>query len=151
MPEDIPTTSLGPLVNQGEWSGWSQWQGHDPFEDLVGPFYARREPDGRICCGWRPQAINLNGHGAVHGGALMTFADYSLFLIAHDHLQGVGAVTVSLNAEFTSGARAGNILVSRGEVTRAGRSLVFVRGLVLAQEQPVLNFSGVMKILRRRI
>ena len=43
-------------------------------------------------------------------------------------------------------------LEARGEVTKAGASLVFVRGLVTAEAErrPVLSFSGVIKKIRPR-
>jgi uncharacterized protein (TIGR00369 family) len=103
-----------------------------------------------MTCGFRPGAQSLNSAGVVHGGALATFADYSLFTIAADRLLGISAVTVSLNAEFVGSARAGDLLTARGEVLRAGRSLVFVRGVIDAAGDPVLSFTGVLKILHRK-
>jgi acyl-coenzyme A thioesterase PaaI-like protein len=80
----------------------------------------------------------------------MTFADYSLFVIAYDQLRGVHSVTVSLNGEFVAGAPLGALLTCRGEVVRAGRSLIFVRGLIDSGGDAVMSFSGVIKILRPR-
>jgi len=144
------TADLGPPLSDGDWAGWSTWTGSEPFEEFVGPFYARRDPDGRMICGCRAEPKTLNGSGTVHGGALMTFADYSLFLIAYDVLRGLGSVTVTLQGEFLAGAAASARLISRGEVLKAGRSLLFVRGVVEAEDAPVLSFSGVVKIIRPR-
>lgn len=140
---------LGAPLMDGDWAGWSVWCPSDPFEDYVGPFYAKLGSDGKMLCGWRPEAKNMNGSGNTHGGALLTFADYSLFLIAYEQTRQQQAVTVSLNGEFLSGAPQGARLTSRGEVVKAGRSLVFARGLIEADGQPVLNFSGVIKLLKR--
>lgn len=145
-----PKHDLGPPFTDGDWVGWSTWTGREPFEEYVGPYYARRDADGRMICGCRAQSKNLNGGGGVHGGALMTFADYSLFLLAYDNLRGLDSVTVTLSGEFLSGAPLGARLISRGEVVKAGRSLLFVRGLMEADGEPVLNFSGVLKIIRPR-
>jgi len=147
---NAPNPGLGPPLVEGLWAGWSLWTTSEPFEDSVGPFYAKREPDGSMTCGFRPGAQSLNSAGVVHGGALATFADYSLFTIAADRLLGTSAVTVSLNAEFVGSARAGDLLTARGEVLRAGRSLVFVRGVIYAAGGPVLSFAGVLKILHRK-
>ena len=39
---------------------------------------------------------------------------------------------------------------ARGEVLRAGGSLIFVRGVITAEGKPCLNFSGTIKRLRER-
>ncbi len=135
-------------VTEGEWAGWSQY-GDDPFEALTGPFYYRREDDGRMVCAFRAEKKHMNGGGAMHGGCFMTFADYSLFIIAMDALAGGGSVTASLNAEFVDAAREGELIEARGEVVRAGGSMVFVRGLLTADSRPLLNFSAIVKKRRR--
>ena len=40
----------------------------------------------------------------LHGGMLMAFADYALFVIAHNELEDMNAVTVSCQTEFLKGA-----------------------------------------------
>jgi acyl-coenzyme A thioesterase PaaI-like protein len=50
-----------------------------------------------------------------------------------------------MNCEFLVPAQAGQLLLARGERTGGGRSLVFARGRITANGQPVLAFSGVMK------
>ncbi|MEO0032778.1 MAG: hypothetical protein RIS94_2536 [Pseudomonadota bacterium] len=132
------------LVRGGEWDGWYQWGGIDPFEALTGPFHARRGAEG-IVCGFRPQAHHCNGHGMIHGGALMTFADFSLFMIGGSSGEEVHGVTVTMNSEFVGPARPGALLLARGELVRGGRSLLFVRGTITADEAPVLVFSGTIK------
>ena len=140
------------LVTDGTWAGWWKWSGKDPFEDGTGPFYVKRDERG-IVTGFMPEAKNLNGHGIVHGGSLMTFADFSLFMVAASNGDEVTGVTVTMNCEFISAAEAGDTLTARGECVRAGGSLVFARGTVLrctdGGEQPVLSFSGTIKRARR--
>lgn len=136
---------LGPPIEAGEWKGWQLWTGEEPFEHYAGPFYARRSDDGSMLCGFRPGPNNLNGGGAVHGGALMTFADYALFIIAYDALRNRPGVTISCNSEFVGAAHGSELLTARGDVLRSGRSLVFVRGVIDMSGQPVLNFSGIIK------
>lgn len=139
-------------VTDGTWAGWWKWSGKDPFEDGTGPFYVKRDERG-IVTGFMPEAKNLNGHGIVHGGSLMTFADFSLFMVAASNGDEVSGVTVTMNCEFISAAEAGDTLTARGECVRAGGSLVFARGTVLRYtdggEQPVLSFSGTIKRARR--
>jgi acyl-coenzyme A thioesterase PaaI-like protein len=137
------------LVTQGEWAGWRTWAGMDAFEDQTGPFYFREE-NGVVRSAFRAEARHMNGGGFMHGGCMMTFADYSLFAISWAHLKDVRAVTVSLNGEFLGPAKPGDLVESTGEVTKAGGSLLFVRGLVSTDGAPMLNFSGVIKKIRAR-
>ena len=99
-------------------------------------------------CAFRAEARHMNGMGGMHGGCLMTFADFALFAIAGDTLGPDGrAVTVGFTSEFLAAARTGDYMEARGEVLRAGRSLIFVRGLVTADTRPCLSFSGTVKRL----
>jgi acyl-coenzyme A thioesterase PaaI-like protein len=143
-----PATRLIP-VTDGDWAGWLRWPGTDPFEDHAGPFFARYDGE-TLVCGFRPEPKNRNGGGNVHGGALLTFADFSLFMIASEALPEFHGVTASLNAEFVGAGRPGRLLTTRGEVIKAGRSLIFVRGLIDDEGEAVMSFSGVIKKITRR-
>ena len=138
-------------ITDGPWAGWYSWSGRDNFEALVGPFYSRLL-DGEPVCGCRLEAKHMNGQGGLHGGAMMTFADFALFMLSSRPRGGGPAVTVNLSGDFLGSARAGELIEARGEVTKAGGSLVFVRGLVTAEAErrPVLSFTGVIKKIRPR-
>lgn len=138
------------LVETGDWAGWRTWSGLDPFEDQSGPFYFREGEDGRVTTAFRAETKHMNGGGFMHGGCMMTFADFSLFAIAWKELADSRAVTVSLNGEFVGPARPGDLVTATGEVVRAGGSLLFVRGLVSTGTGPMLSFSGVIKKIRAR-
>lgn len=154
MPRDMSSNDTAPIkgnfirVEDGPWQGWWKWAGHDPFEDSTGPFFVKRD-EGGIVTGFIPETKNLNGHGIVHGGSLMTFADFSLFMVAAQHGDEISGVTVTMNCEFVSGAQAGQMLTARGECVRAGGSLVFARGTILCGDEAVLSFSGTIKRARR--
>jgi acyl-coenzyme A thioesterase PaaI-like protein len=136
-------------ITKGEWAGWRIWSS-DPYELLSGPFYCRRNEAGRMVCAFRAEKKHMNGGGFMHGGCLMTFADYALFCIATDDLGDGGSVTASLNGEFIGSAGVGDLIEATGEVIRAGGSLVFIRGLVSTSGRPLLNFSAIIKKVRRR-
>ena len=134
-------------ITEGEWAGWQIWS-PDPYELLSGPFYARRDEAGRMVCAFRAQRKHMNGHGAMHGGCLMTFADYALFCFATDHLEA-SAVTAQMSCEFIGAAQEGDLVEASGEVIRAGGSLVFLRGMVTTGGRPLLSFSAILKKVRR--
>jgi uncharacterized protein (TIGR00369 family) len=102
--------------------------------------------DGRARCAFQPRREHLNGGGAIHGGALMGFADFALFSITHNALaSGVKAVTLICNCEFIGAGDLDGWVEAEGEVLRDTRSLVSVRGVVTQRGRPVLAFSGTLK------
>jgi uncharacterized protein (TIGR00369 family) len=107
------------------------------------------EEDGQIRCAFRVENKHLNGMGNVHGGAFMAFADYCLFAIAAPVLEGP-AVTVSFGCEFLDAAREGELVEGSGEITRAGGSMIFLRGLLKSAGRPLFTFSGTIKRIKRR-
>jgi acyl-coenzyme A thioesterase PaaI-like protein len=141
-------TSKLETVTAGEWAGWSWYPGGDPFEDLAGPFYFRTAEDGVPVCAFRAEHKHMNGGLFMHGGCVMTFADFALFVIARDAIAGTPTVTATFNAELVGTARIGDLVECRGEVVKGGRSMVFVRGIISnasAGGEPMMSFSSVLK------
>jgi uncharacterized protein (TIGR00369 family) len=138
------------LITQGEWTGWRYWGDDDPFEAQSGPFYFREDDAGRVTCAFRAQKKHMNGGGFMHGGCMMTFADFALFAIAWQELKDVRAVTVSLNGEFISAGAVGDMVEATGEIVKAGGSLVFIRGTLRVADRPLMTFSGVIKKIKPR-
>ena len=136
------------VAADGEFAGWRTWS-RDSFESHSGPFWHRMEDDGRIRCAFRVESKHLNGSRNVHGGCFMTFADYCLFAIAGPLLNGPG-VTVGFGCEFLDAAHEGELVEGTGEVTRAGGSLIFVRGQLTSGERTLFTFSGTIKRVRRK-
>jgi len=135
-------------ATEGEFKGWRTWT-RDSYESHTGPFWHRTEADGQVRCAFRVENKHLNGSGNVHGGCFMTFADYCLFALASHELRGP-AVTVSFSSEFLDAAREGELIECTGEVTRAGGSLIFVRGELKSGPRRLFTFSGTIKRVKRR-
>ena len=138
-------TSKLTAVTEGEWAGWFCYPGGDPFEDLAGPFYFRDGEDGRPVCAFRAERKHLNGGGFLHGGCVMTFADFSLFVIGREAIVDARTVTATFNGEFVGTAHEGDLVECTGEVVKAGRSMVFLRGIISCKGEPVMSFSSVLK------
>ena len=136
--------------DKGEFAGWLTWP-EETFEyKTVGPFYFRKL-DGQYISRFRAEQRHMNAGDVMHGGCLMSFADFALFAIASEHFHdgGYGA-TVAFNCEFIQGPRVGDLMEAKGEVVRAGRSIIFVRGQVFGNDKICLNFSGTIKKFRPR-
>lgn len=134
------------VVSSGEFSGWCRLP-LEHFNNHVGPFYHRHD-DGVLVCSFRAETKNTNANGTVHGGALLTLADYSMYVAGSRRIGSRNVVTVALGSEFLGAAFAGDLLEARTEVLAAGGSLVFLRGVMNAGERPVLNYSGTFKLVR---
>ena len=137
-------------VTEGEWAGWFTYKGGDPYEDHSGPFYWRTDADGTRRCAFRAERKHMNGGGFMHGGAIMTFADYCIFVFAREALQDSRSVTATFNGEFVGPAPEGALVECTGEVVKNARSMVFVRGMITTGGDPVMSFSAVIKKTRPR-
>ena len=140
--QDVPPE----LKTGGDFDGWFYWPSESFEAKTAGPFFSKKEQDGYVSA-FRAEEKHMNSGGVVHGGCLMTFADFSLFTIAHDHMndENTYGLTVAFTSEFLSGAKLGHLIEARGDVLRAGRSIIFVRGVVTSNDVPCLNFSGTIK------
>ena len=136
------------VETEGEFAGWRTWS-RDSFESNNGPFWHKMDDDGRVRCAFRVEQKHLNGQRNVHGGAFMTFADYCLFAFASPVLKGPG-VTVSFACEFLDAAHEGDLIEATGEITRAGGSLIFLRGMLNCGERKLFAFSGTIKRVKMR-
>ena len=122
--------------------------GFDPAEDHIGPFYY--EPKGAAAFGGyglQLQAHHCNAMGSVHGGVLMTFADFALCMAATDHYETETCVTVSFSCEFLRGASLGQVISCQPRINRKTGSLVFVSGECVVAGEPCFSFSSVVKRL----
>lgn len=128
--------------------GFETDPGFDAAEDHAGPFYYRKLDDGRYECAFVAAQKNCNVNGLVHGGVLMTFADFSLCIAATDHYFDESCATVSFSAEFVAAVNSGDLVLCTPEITRKTGSLVFLTGAVTSGGQIAMTFSAVVKRLR---
>ena len=134
---------------KGEFAGWKTWPAEVFEYETAGPFYFREE-EGEYVSAFRLGRKHMNAGGVAHGGCLMAFADFTLFAIAADHIDENYGATVAFTSEFLSGPTEGQLIEGRGEVLRAGSSIIFVRGILTGDGVPCLNFSGTIKKFKPR-
>ncbi len=138
-------------------SAYSVFVPPDPFEDHMGPIYYRLSGDARqagsVHCVLPTHEAHGNYSGGVHGGALLTFADYALCLVAGRAADGGTnssfAVTVSIAAEFLDGARIGPPLEASGEPLQVTGRLAFARGSIVQEGRTIALWSGVCRHVAR--
>jgi acyl-coenzyme A thioesterase PaaI-like protein len=130
-------------------AGWTRAEASG-FTGQLGPFWLRGAGAERQI-GIIAAPLHANNHmGTVHGGALMTFADIALGFRASDAIGGAACVTAQLQLQFVAGARLGEFITCRPELVRRTTQLVFVRGLITADERTVASADGIWKVLEPR-
>ena len=82
---------------------------------------------------------------AMESGA---FADHGLSMLAWEAAQRAPCTTIQLNAHFLAAVEPGEFVELRGEVTRATKGLVFVRGIITAGDRDVAAVDGIWRVLR---
>lgn len=121
--------------------------------ETLGPTYLKvNGPHNRIV-GVRVAAAHLNIGAVAHGGMLTTLADSSLGIniaLARAAKYAPSAqVTVSLTADFLSGARLGEWLEARVDVSRLGQRLAYANCGLWVGERQVLRASAVFAFVDR--
>lgn len=139
-----------PVISEGEFAGWQRAEPGDTFNGLIGAYYYDTSDAANVKVAFKAEPRHLNGGGSVHGGCLLTLADTALFVFALPHLGDSGAVTLQLDSQFLSPGREGDIIVATGEITRAGKTMIFGRGQLTCGERILLTFSGVLARKNRR-
>jgi len=119
----------------------------NPMPSAIGSPWAKRS-GASWHYGFQTTAEHANPEGAVHGGMLVTFADHCLGIFAWEAAMRVRCVTIQLNTHFLAAVEPGDFVELRGEVTRATRGLVFVRGILAVGDRDVAAVDGIWRVLR---
>ncbi|MFT4100385.1 MAG: PaaI family thioesterase [Burkholderiaceae bacterium] len=111
-----------------------------------GPLYGRRDGE-RMVLGFRVEPRHVNPRDVCHGGMLMLFADMLLPLAARVQadLDDSFFPTISLTTDFLAPAPLGSWVQGRADVMKVTRNMVFVQGVVEADEVLVARINGIFK------
>ena len=117
------------------------------FTTLNGPLYGKWA-DGKVLLGFRVEPRHTNPLSNCHGGMLATFVDMlvpctTMYLPDREPRF---LPTVSLQIDYLGPAKLGAWVQGEAQVLRTTRNLLFGQGLVSADGEPALRFSGIFKI-----
>ena len=125
----------------------------DGFMDVNGPLYYRRhdgtERNRGVSLGFRVETRHCNPMMACHGGMLATFTDMLFAVTGHatsDAARSRFLPTVSLQIDYLAGAKLGSWVQGDAQVLRVTRNLLFMQGMLTADEVPIARASGIFKI-----
>lgn len=130
--------------------GWHSWLMTDltRFNGAVlGKQIARTEGPDTARLRMFPQHVHGNTGGRVHGGIVLALADVSLFSAAF-LLRGIDAgrsMTIDLAAQFIGAGDLAKPLDAVVELLRETGRMVFLRGLIVQDDDIVASFSGTIR------
>lgn len=131
----------------GENSASAKWRAFSPFYEHLG-LELESLGDGK-CVIRLPFAAHFgNSRGEVHGGIAASLLDITLSQAVRSTLQGpTNIATISMTMSYLAPAH--GVLVCRGAVVRAGRSIAFAEGEVTDEKaRAVCRAVGTYRILR---
>ena len=112
-----------------------------------GPLYGKWTPE-KVLLGFVVEQRHTNPLGICHGGMLATFAD---MLVPCANMYDLSRErrflpTISLQIDYLGPSRLGAWVQGEAQILRVTRNMVFGQGLVSADGEPALRFSGVFKL-----
>ena len=128
--------------------GWLRWQFKDTtrFNGVFGDVRFRRDGDRAVVRIDTSHRLT-NIVGVVHGGALMSFIDCSMFIgcYALGRTGAMKGLTVELSTQFLGVADAVRPIDAIVEISRETGRMVFMRGTVEQAGDAVSSFMGIMR------
>ena len=125
--------------------GW-RWIDAHGFSSVVGSIWLTGSGED-LLVGMLSEHRHANENmGTVHGGVLMTFADIAFGCAVAEAIGGVHCATVQLQVQFVAGPTVGDFITCRPEVVRRTKVLVFLRGLITAEERVVASADAMFRV-----
>jgi acyl-coenzyme A thioesterase PaaI-like protein len=126
--------------------GWIQ-ESTPAFLTLIGPIW-RKQANTQTVFGLLAELRHANHRRIVHGGTLMTLANYAAERICALSTDAKAQATIQIDVQFVSASEIGDFIISGWEIVRRTSSLVFMRGDLSAGSRRIAAVSGVWKIAK---
>jgi uncharacterized protein (TIGR00369 family) len=119
------------------------------YIELVGQVYFKGEGEN-TSYGFIAQSRHKNRRGVIHGGVLASFADRALAMGGRRVNDGQPQATIELSIRFIDAVQIGEFVDLVPEVVRKTRSIIFVRGTLMAGKRIVATADGIWKLFAPR-
>ena len=97
-----------------------------------------------------PTEMHMNMGGSIHGGAVMSFIDMSMFAGGLcGGMERAHYVTLHLSTHFLARGQAGSPLDSHVELVKQTRGHAFLQGVVKQNGETCYSFHGTLKKVNR--
>ena len=144
----LPQGAKADSENEG-WYSWGDFP-RSSFAAATGRLLFKPDGPGRGICRMTPTEDHMNMGGSLHGGAVMSFIDMSMF--AGGLCAGMERghyVTLDLTTHFLARGQAGSPLDAHVELVRQTRGHAFLQGVVRQSGENCYSFSGTLKRVTR--
>jgi acyl-coenzyme A thioesterase PaaI-like protein len=122
--------------------GFAPLPSRSPFVNRAGEFFVREEDDGSRTVGAWIGDEQANSEGFVHGGFLLTFADFAMTIVTT-------GITLNLSADFLRPARIGDWIEARVIVRKASDTLIFADAIATCGGRALMRISGLFRPFRK--
>lgn len=129
--------------------GFERNDGIAPFAARSGPYYQKTTNENKLIRAFHVKPYHLNSARFVHGGMLMTFADAAMARVII-HETGRPCVTLKMNSEFLSSAFEGDWIEAHFDVVRTAKTVVFVKGGLMARDKMIFKCDGIFHFIRKK-
>lgn len=132
---------------------WELVTDSGPFIRFIGPFYRWKGelgPDEPDRYGFRVLDHHCNPYQTSHGGMLGCFVDFCMFrafLARFPELTGSPTLTMAL--DYFAGAKLGEWVESRVEITARTKGTIFTACELFAGDQKLLRGTGIFPAWRK--
>lgn len=112
---------------------------------LNGPYFYRRDGEGRLEFGFQSDQRHGNPNGFMHGGAILGFLDT---ILGHAIVRETRrtCATISLDSQFMASIAPGPWILGRVRIKRVTRTLAFVDGDAAAGDTVLVSATGVFRL-----
>ena len=144
----VPRGATPDPENEG-WYSWGDFP-RSSFAAATGRLLFKPDGPGRGIARMFPTEDHMTMGGSIHGGAIMSFIDMSLFaggLCAG--MERAHYVTLNLTTHFLARGQAGSPLDSHVELVKQTRGHVFLQGVVKQNGENCYSFIGTLKKVNR--
>jgi acyl-coenzyme A thioesterase 13 len=115
-----------------------------PFLETVGPFFYKKEPDGKFIVGLRILPKHANARGGAHGGILLTLVDVALgYRAAFSQEPPAALTTASICADFAGAPKVGDWVEAHVDVQKVGGRLAFANAFLAVNGERLVRASAV--------
>lgn|SRR3990172_4713525 len=126
-------------------SGFQVFTVADGFIGHNGPYYWRRDDDGRFEFGFQSDARHANPNGVLHGGAVLGFLDTILghAVVVESRKR---CATIALDTRFLAAVQPGSWVSGRASIRKLTRGLAFVDAEAAVGETLIVTATAIFRV-----